>query len=212
MAVSREFVRRLGSSRFNYWFGYVANLGLVAWLWGRALVGGRPQLSWAMALACAVGGLLSWTLSEYLLHRYVYHVWPSFLSVGHDLHHRQPKALIGVPWWLSTAVVLAVYQLVSLAFDPAATGVIMGFNWLGYVAYCLAHHGSHHWSLRLRYFRQIKRAHLLHHAYPDYNWGFTTPLWDILFGTRFPDDVAPPRGRRPKKVLHSAEPTRIVAP
>jgi sterol desaturase/sphingolipid hydroxylase (fatty acid hydroxylase superfamily) len=204
MGISREFVRKLGSSHFNYWFGYVANLSLVTWLCSRAFSGGHLRLHPAAFLACAVLGLLSWTLSEYVLHRYVYHVWPSFLSVGHDLHHKQPKALIGVPWWLTSCIILGLYSGLASAMSPAATGVVMAFNWLGYVGYCLAHHGSHHWSLRNSYFRRIKRAHLLHHAYPEYNWGFTTPLWDIVFGTQFPADADGRREAR-GKTKHEAQ-------
>jgi sterol desaturase/sphingolipid hydroxylase (fatty acid hydroxylase superfamily) len=31
----------------------------------------------------------------------------------------------------------------------------------------------------------MKRHHLIHHAHPEYNWGFTTPIWDYLFGTHY---------------------------
>src|ERR1017187_7682510 len=57
----------------------------------------------------ALTGLLSWTLTEYLLHRYVYHEWHSFLSVGHALHHQDPQALIGIPWYLTTIIVVAAF-------------------------------------------------------------------------------------------------------
>lgn len=184
-SLSTDFIRRLGSSKFNYWFGYVANLALVTWMISHAWRGTEPPMSLARAALLAAAGLLSWTLSEYLLHRYVYHVWPSALSVGHDLHHKDPKALIGVPWWLSSIIVIAVFELLAVFFNPAHTGLVMGFNWLGYVAYCIMHHGSHHWSMRSPYLRHMKRNHLIHHAYPAYNWGFTTNLWDFVFGTRF---------------------------
>jgi hypothetical protein len=194
--ISTDFVRRLGSSKFNYWFGYVANFTLVAWLVSHAWVGGSPAMSWARFALSAGMGVLSWTLTEYLLHRYVYHVWPSALSVGHDLHHKDPKALIGVPWWFSSLVIIGVYYALAAAFAPAATGVVFGFNWLGYIGYCIMHHGSHHWSMRGLYFRHMKRNHLVHHAYPAYNWGFTTSLWDHVFRTAFPaEKIAQQRAR-----------------
>ena len=183
MELNRDTVRRLGSSKFNYWFGYVANASLVIWLTSHAWKNGALALSPAALISCCAIGLLSWTLSEYLLHRYVYHIWSSFLSTGHDLHHQDPKALIGVPWYLTTLVIVLLYEGLARLGNPAIVGVIMGFNWLGYIGYCLAHHGSHHWRFSTPWLRQIKKHHLLHHAYPDTNWGFTTSLWDVVFRT-----------------------------
>jgi sterol desaturase/sphingolipid hydroxylase (fatty acid hydroxylase superfamily) len=182
MPLSIESVRRLGSSRFNYWFGYVANAGLVLWLishglWGPTAVRPLGFVGYAMA------GLLTWTFLEYVLHRYVYHEVKSFLSVGHGLHHDAPKELIGVPWYLTSAIVVALYGAVTQVFAPGATGLVMGFAWLGYMGYCLLHHGSHHWRFEQPYFRAMKRHHLVHHAFPEFNWGFTTSLWDRAFGT-----------------------------
>jgi sterol desaturase/sphingolipid hydroxylase (fatty acid hydroxylase superfamily) len=190
--VPRDLVRRLGSSPFNYWFGYVANAALILWLAGQAFRGGRLQLAPLALGLLALGGLLFWTLAEYLLHRYVYHELPSFLSVGHGLHHASPRAQIGVPWWLTTALLLGVFLLVSRLLDPAAVGVFLAATWLGYVLYCIAHHGSHRWRFRNRWLRGMRRRHLIHHTRPHRNLGFTTPLWDHVFGTHF-DPEPPPR-------------------
>jgi hypothetical protein len=156
---------------------------LVIWLASHAAREGRPPPHPLAIAAIGLGGLLSWTLSEYLSHRFVYHVWDSFLSQGHGLHHDDPRALIGVPWPLTTAVLVAVFFLVTTVASPAVTGLFMAGNWTGYVIYCLAHHGSHHWRLNSRWFRRMRRHHLIHHAHPAFNWGFTTGFWDRRFGT-----------------------------
>jgi len=179
------FIRRLGSSTFNYWFGYVANVTLVIWLVSHAFPHGRAVLAPLPFALYAMAGLFSWTLSEWLLHRYIYHQWESFLTEGHALHHERPRALIGVPWYLTTIALVLLYELLAIPFRPSATGVVMGFNWLGYIFYCITHHGSHHWRLRRGWLRVMKRHHLIHHAHPGYNWGFTTPLWDYVFGTHY---------------------------
>ena len=145
---------------------------------------------WVVALpfrlvGIAVTGFVSWTLAEFLLHRYIYHLWTSFLTEGHALHHKSPRALIGVPWYLTTIALIAVFELAALPLRASSTGVVMGFCWLGYILYCVAHHGSHHWSFKNPWLKKMKRHHLLHHAHPEYNWGFTTPLWDHLFGTHY---------------------------
>ena len=179
------FIRRLGSSTFNYWFGYVANVSLVIWLVSHAFQHGRPVLPLAQMALFALAGFLSWTLSEWLLHRYIYHLWPSFLSEGHALHHERPRALIGVPWYLTTIAIVLLFEALAIVCRPSATGLVMGFNWLGYIFYCVAHHGSHHWSFKRGWLKKMKRHHLIHHGHPEYNWGFTTPLWDYVFGTHY---------------------------
>ena len=178
-----ELIRRLGSSRFNYWFGYVANVGLVSWLGSRAFVDGQVVLSAGELMFLVVAGLFFWTLAEYLLHRFLYHVLSSFLSEGHTLHHDSPRDLIGVPWYLTTVAVLSAYKGWSQIASPAPVGVFMAATWLGYVLYCVAHHGSHHFRYRNRWLRRMRRHHLIHHAHPRHNWGFTTALWDHVFGT-----------------------------
>ena len=189
-----DLIRRLGSSTFNYWFGYVANVALVIWMVGHAFAHGTILLPWGKALALAAIGLLSWTLSEYLLHKYVYHVWQSFLSEGHDLHHRRPRDLIGVPWYLTTLAIIVLFRALNSFFGSSSLGIVMGFNWLGYILYCVSHHGSHHWAMGSGRWARMKRHHLIHHAYPDFNWGFTTRFWDRVFGTYA---ERPPTGARP---------------
>lgn len=178
-----ELIRKLGSSPFNYWFGYVANLALIVWLASHAMSGGQLTLGLGQLLFFVVSGLYAWTLAEYLLHRFVYHVLPSFLSVGHGLHHADPKALIGVPWYLTAVAIVVIFFGASRLARPAAVGVFMAALWSGYVLYCLAHHGSHHFRYTNRWLRRMRRHHLIHHAHPQYNWGFTTALWDHVFGT-----------------------------
>ena len=161
----------------------MANLTLILWLASHALRGGRLLLDPLTLALLAGGGLLVWTLAEYLLHRFAYHQVPSFLSVGHGMHHATPRATLGVPWWLTTVLVVAAFFLASRLLDPAAVGVFLGACWLGYVLYCIAHHGSHRWRFRSRWLREMRRRHLIHHAHPRYNLGFTTALWDRVFGT-----------------------------
>ncbi len=180
-----ESIRRLGSSTFNYWFGYVANLSLVTWMVSHAWQHGRLALGTGTLVVLSLVGLLSWTLSEYLLHRYVYHAWSSFLSIGHALHHKNPNELIGVPWYLTTVALIALFVLLSLLVPTPVLGVLMGFNWLGYIFYCICHHGSHHWNTKFGWLEKMKWHHLAHHGHPEFNWGFTTTFWDQVFRTYY---------------------------
>ncbi len=177
-------IREASSSVFNYWFGYVANISLVIWLSSRAFSNGQSQLSAARWAGYALSGLFLWTLSEYVLHRYLYHVLESPLKVGHDLHHDEPRSLLGVPWWITTMVLLGVYYGLARFLDPAGTGVVMAFVWLGYIGYCAMHHSFHHAHWKARWFVNARRHHMIHHARHDVNWGVTTGLWDRVFGTK----------------------------
>lgn len=181
---SREFVRELSSSKFNYWAGYVANFSLVFWLFSFAWMDLRSgTLPGSSAAVAFFAGVLIWTFLEYVLHRFLYHEIKSPLSVGHDLHHHEPKELLGVPWYLTTIVVIALQLGLVRVFAPAKTGIVFGAAWLGYIGYCLVHHLIHHANFPNRYFQKLRRNHLVHHARDDVNWGITTTLWDHVFRT-----------------------------
>ena len=89
------WIRRLSSSKFNYYFGYVANFTLVFWLLSRGFANGQSQLSAPMWGIVAVSGLLLWTLSEYVLHKWLYHDVPSPLQTGHLLRSRAVLQSVG---------------------------------------------------------------------------------------------------------------------
>ena len=177
-------IRELSSSVFNYWFGYVSNIAMVFWLTSRAFEGGQLQLSVTTFAAYAFGGLTMWTLGEYGLHKFLYHEVESPLKVGHDLHHSEPTSLLGVPWWMTAIAVVGLFYGFAAFFNPAITGVVMAFAWLGYIGYCFIHHSLHHFHWRNRWFMSLRRHHLLHHAKHNVNWGVTTDLWDRVFRTK----------------------------
>jgi sterol desaturase/sphingolipid hydroxylase (fatty acid hydroxylase superfamily) len=54
-----------------------------------------------------------------------------------------------------------------------------------FVYYGLLHHRQHHCRLKVRYFLRIRSHHLIHHQFPDRNFGLTTTLWDWVFGTHY---------------------------
>src|SRR5688500_3555147 len=126
--LSVKTVRRLGGSTFNYWAGYVVNLSLVAWLLAHAFAADGVSLltlrGWGVAFIVGMG---AWSYTEYAFHRFIYHEIKSFLQIGHDLHHKEPKAYIGVPWYFTAAVLIGIYYGLARFFGPAWTGSVMGF-------------------------------------------------------------------------------------
>jgi len=131
------------------------------------------------------GGLVGWTLIEYVLHRLIFHHAP-VISRIHDDHHRNPRELIGTPAWASVSIgVIGVASpaWASLGFalgTAAAAGLVTGYLW-----YVFVHYATHHFEPRRgSYLYRARLRHNLHHHMSDGgNFGVTTGLWDRLFGT-----------------------------
>jgi len=128
-------------------------------------------------------GLAGWTFLEYVLHRFVLHGLRPF-STWHAEHHRRPTALICTPTLLSAALIaLLVYLPALLLGSPwRAVALTLGVL-LGYFAYTVVHHATHHWRPNSAWARQRKLWHALHHSRatgPGY-YGVTTGFWDHVF-------------------------------
>jgi len=143
-------------------------------------------------LLAVVGGVIVWTLMEYIIHRYVFHQMPVF-SPMHGAHHEAPLAFIGTPTWLSLGVIfgavfLPAWGLGSLnTASGLAVGFMAGFSWYG-----LVHHDIHHRKPRLIARRLIvaSRRHSQHHySTQPGNFGVTTSFWDRVFGTTLTTSV-----------------------
>lgn len=143
-------------------------------------------------------GLAAWTLVEYVMHRFVFHfrprtAWQERLSfLFHGVHHAQPmvKSRLVMPpalsiplagFWYGVLYLVAGVLLGAQAWiGPVFAGLI-----LGYVAYDLTHYATHHFKVRWAAFQYIRRYHLHHHTQtPEKRFGVTSPLWDIVFGTK----------------------------
>src|ERR1700690_919896 len=96
---------------FGDFFAIPIALALFAWCAYRA--GGAAAA--AMYFPALAVGLVVWTLAEYWIHRTLYHRTPVF-SEFHDRHHAQPKALIGLPSFLSLGIVVVIGYAPFFAF------------------------------------------------------------------------------------------------
>ncbi len=130
------------------------------------------------------GGLVAWSLAEYLLHRFVLHHWPYFRD-HHKAHHDSPRSMIGAPTLFTLAFFAAGFclPLWLLAGEAIALSSFAGFL-TGYVAFGTVHHAVHHsegQGLLLRHFKRLHAIH--HHGSRDRNFGVLTSFWDRVFGT-----------------------------
>jgi len=143
-------------------------------------------------------GVLLWTLTEYTMHRFVFHYEPKgermqqLFFLFHGVHHAQPqlKTRLVMPPVVSIPLALVFYGLFTAVFGrlfaaPHLVAPVFAGFVLGYLAYDMIHYATHHWPMRWGYLKFLKRYHMMHHfKKPDAYYGVSSPLWDMVFGTR----------------------------
>src|SRR5436305_6386186 len=141
---------------------------------------------WAAApafFAGLVAGLIVWTLAEYWIHRVLYHHAPLLMAL-HNRHHEAPSALIGIPSFLSCGIVILLAYAPFCLFMPVFAGGFASGALIGYAAYIVVHHATHHWRLEPGdWLYQARVRHMAHHYHDDVNFGIVTGVWDRVFGT-----------------------------
>jgi sterol desaturase/sphingolipid hydroxylase (fatty acid hydroxylase superfamily) len=140
-------------------------------------------------------GLASWSAIEYALHRFVLHRVQPF-SRWHAEHHRRPAALIGAPTILSASLIVTLVFLPALLLGgPWSAGALTLGVLIGYLAYAVTHHATHHWRGESAWLKRRKRWHALHHYHIRHPacYGVTSGFWDHVFGSA--DRLGAPLGR-----------------
>ena len=154
--------------------------------WGR-------QLPIPSGIGLVFGGFVLWTLTEYVLHRYIFH-WQHDSPWGrrvhflfHGVHHDYPNDgdRLVMPLLMSAPLAVIFYTLFYFAFGGVRYGepFFAGFA-VGYLAYDGMHYALHHFKQTTRLGKFIRRHHMLHHhADHDGGFGVSSPIWDYVFGT-----------------------------
>jgi len=139
-------------------------------------------------------GLFIWTLTEYIMHRFVFHFVPKqqwalrLHFIFHGVHHDYPsdaKRLV-MPPSASIPLASAFYFLFDYLL-PAnyIFGFFPGFI-LGYLVYDISHYAIHHFNFKGSFWKKIKQHHMLHHYQdPTKGYGVSSPLWDKVFNSDF---------------------------
>ena len=150
-----------------------------------------------LSVFAIVVGIFIWTISEYLLHRFLFHMpvhgktMERIVFLFHGVHHTQPqgKTRLVMPPAISLPLAAIFYGLFVLIFQYVLSGagwvapLFTGFS-IGYLAYDLTHYATHHFPMRNGYLKYIKRYHMQHHyKTPNQRFGVTSPAWDWAFGT-----------------------------
>ena len=135
------------------------------------------------AALIVIAGLLTFSLIEYSFHRWLFHGPEHAMERGHRRHHVDPTGIGSLPFFLPPVflVVLAALfsQVMPLSDAWLYTGGIAG----GYFAYGQCHDWIHRTRFKSALARRWAAHHHIHHHHPDHNFGVTSPLWDLVFGT-----------------------------
>ncbi|MDD5361122.1 MAG: sterol desaturase family protein [Ignavibacteria bacterium] len=143
-------------------------------------------------IAFFAGGIVLWSLFEYVFHRFVFHYNPKtdfgkrihFLS--HGVHHDYPRdrTRLVMPLLVSVPLAIIFYFIFYYVFGPVFYLPIFAGFIFGYVCYDSIHYATHHIKLPGKAGSYIKEYHLKHHyVNPDSAYGVSSPLWDFVFMT-----------------------------
>jgi dihydroceramide fatty acyl 2-hydroxylase len=136
-------------------------------------------------------GLFVWTLTEYWLHRLVFH-WEPDNAFGrrmhfiiHGIHHDHPNDKMRLVMPPSVSVPLAALFLLGfwLLLGDAGFPIFGGFM-AGYLFYDYTHYYVHHFVPKSNLGKKLREQHMRHH-FQDHRFGYgvSSPLWDVAFRT-----------------------------
>ena len=145
-----------------------------------------------ISFICSLGlGYISWTFSEYVLHRFLFHDFEkTFISkkiqyLIHGVHHASPENTVFIPLLVRLGFMLTVFLISQYFFS--FTGVIFFSGYfLGFSFYSFLHYAMHH-RKPPNFLAYLWEHHQMHHyKFPDKAFGTSTRFWDRLFGTMPP--------------------------
>lgn len=178
-----DAIVRMSSTRANYWAEVVldAMLAIALSVEGWRLHAGSPLT----AVLAVMLGLFAFSFVEYFFHRWMFHTRVPLFAEGHSQHHREPLGYDSLPFFLPGVVLLVLTSVCLLVLPAGFALLMMGAVTFGYIAYGLSHFTIHHVRFKQPLLRRWAASHHVHHYHPDSNFGLTTPLWDVLLGTRY---------------------------
>ena len=176
-------IARMSETRANSWAGLSSDVLISAVLLFAGLR--RADMHATPALLTIFSGVLLFSLVEYCFHRWLFHGPEQIMQQGHQKHHEDPLGFDALPFFLPPLGMLLLAGLFDLAMPMTYALLLAGALALGYAAYGLSHSVIHNIRFSNPLSRRWAAIHHIHHHHPDKNFGVTTPLWDIVLGTRY---------------------------
>lgn len=154
-----------------------------------------PYLHKGAVWIALVLGMVSYAATEYIIHRYLFHMKPpknpfllKMVKRLHYDHHVIPNELhlLFLPVWYSfpligVAAALAFWitasWVLTISFTAGVSGYLLFYEWTHYVAHRPIQPLTP-WG------RWMKKMHLWHHFKNEHYWyGVTNPVFDIILQT-----------------------------
>ncbi|KAL3689199.1 hypothetical protein R1sor_015508 [Riccia sorocarpa] len=182
-----DFVESL--TRTNWWMIPLVWGPVVLWCEMRAVKFGLPL---DMVLPCMLIGCVLWTVAEYLLHRFLFHMkansyWTATAHyLLHGFHHKHPMDSMRLvfPPAFSLVISFPLWWLMKALFRNGVSQSVSGGGLLAYIIYDLTHYFLHYGEAFTERLRHMKRYHLNHHFKVQTDgFGITSEVWDWVFGT-----------------------------
>jgi 4-hydroxysphinganine ceramide fatty acyl 2-hydroxylase len=149
-----------------------------------------------MTVLAMLGGVIYWTFLEYIIHRFLYHSsYHSgrvryFVGSFHTYHHQEMNdhRVLNAGFlmvYIVTPTVLSPLLLFTQDFQflsSLAVGLMSAHYFYEWVHYML-----HYKAYETGYLNYIQKYHFYHHDVAENkNYGNTSHLWDLVFGTYDP--------------------------
>ena len=144
-----------------------------------------------LAIIIWVSGFVFWSLAEYLIHRYFYHhkfenrIIKRIQFLFHGFHHKHPrdKHHLFMPFYGGWPVAGLFWLIFYIAIRQYSFIFFSGF-YSGYLFYVFTHYYIHRFPPPFTFMKPLWKHHLIHHyKFPDKAFGFSTRIWDRIFGT-----------------------------
>lgn len=149
----------------------------------------RYQLGVGTFSALFIVGFFSWTLGEYFIHRFVFHMnddkaWKRWIQYTfHGIHHEYPKDKDRIVMPPAGALLIGsiVFGFFWLILQDYSFAFVPGFL-IGYVTYAFVHYAIHAYQPPNNFLKWLWIYHSIHHyKHPDKYFGVSTPFWDYVF-------------------------------
>lgn len=178
-------------TRWPWWYIFVLWTPFIVWALNQNL---KHNSAGSTAFMYVVG-MLSWSIVEYVMHRFVFHMstdttmWNYFHFFAHGIHHLTPNdsTRLTFPPTFSFAIICLGMQVPRylVSWDCGILAAYAGTA-TGFVLYDTCHYYFHHGEAKWMplFLQKMKSSHLNHHYKDDStNYGVTSPLFDYICGT-----------------------------
>ncbi len=136
-------------------------------------------------------GWLAFTLVEYLVHRYIFHmgtetkIKEEMQYKFHGIHHDYPKDKdrLAMPPVMSLTISIILFLVFRFFMGNAVFGFLPGFLF-GYAMYLFVHYILHAYQPPKNFLKALWINHGIHH-YKNHEraFGVSSPLWDYILRT-----------------------------